>query len=115
MAALPIQTFISQGSSRTRTFNRLLAQYGDGYSQRAANGLNAIVDKWNVVYDNLSSANRTTVQDFVTLHGSWTYFTWTAPGDVAEKRWIIDGDVTETPKAGNLFSITIPIKQVYDL
>lgn len=115
MAALPLTTFISQASTRNRTFNRLIAQYGDGYTQRAPNGINSIVDKWNLVYENLSSGNRTTVQDFITLHGAWTYFTWTPPGEVAEKRWIIEGEVNETAQAGNLFTITIPIKQVFDL
>ncbi len=112
--ALPLTTRISQGSTRTRTNRVLSAQFGDGYSQEAPDGINNLVDTWSITFDNLNASERATLWTALDTVGSWDYFTWTAPGDVVSKRWKVTADgVTETPMSGDLYSISFTLKQVF--
>ena len=116
MAALPLTSYISQTSNRERNYRLISSQFGDGYSQRAPSGLNAQQDKWTLQYDNLSATDRDTLWTFLNTHGSWTSFTWAAPGDGGTtKKWVVGGPVQERAQAGNLYSISVPIEQCFDL
>lgn len=112
--ALPLTNYLSQSSSRTRKNRVLSAQFGDGYSQEAPDGTNALVDGWRLVYTNLSSANRTTLFAALDAVGSWDYFTWQAPGDSTTKKWKVTKDgINEQPQSGNTYSVTFNVKQVF--
>ena len=115
MAALPLQTFISQQSSRVRKYRVIEVRLGDGYSQRTADGLNAAEDSWTIVWENLTTTDRTTLMTFFDTVGSWSVFTWMAPGDSVTKKWRIQSDVNERAKAGNLYDISVKVRQEFDL
>lgn len=111
--ALPLTTLISQGSTRKRMNRVLSAQFGDGYSQEAPNGINSLVDEWNVVYGNLTSSERTTLLAALDTAGSWDTITWTPPGDTAKKWKVTKDGWSETPLAGDQWSITFSLRQVF--
>jgi phage-related protein len=112
--ALPLTNYISQRSFRTRKNRVLSAQFGDGYSQEAPDGTNALTDEWSVVYENLSSTNRNTVFAALDAVGAWDYLTWTAPGDGSSKKWKVTKDgVSEQASSGSLYSISFKVRQVY--
>lgn len=111
---LPLQSHISQNSTRKRMYRTLVAQYGDGYSQEAPNGINNAVDEWNVIFENLDTSERTTLISALDTVKSSDYFTWTAPGDTSEKRFKVSVDGwTESPRSGDLWTISFTLKQVF--
>lgn len=111
--ALPLTSLISQGSTRRRRNRVLVAQFGDGYDQTAPDGINASVDEWNVTYENLTSSERTTLWAALDAAGSWDVVTWTPPGDSA-KKWKVTADgVSEMPVAGDLYTISFALRQVF--
>jgi len=116
MATLPLTSYISQSSTHERNYRIIKSQFGDGYSQRAPSGLNAQQDKWELIFENLNSTDRTTLYTFLNSVGAWTSFTWSAFGDGGTtKNWVVSGPVMETQQSGNLYSIKVPIEQCYDL
>lgn len=115
MANLPLTSRLTQESRRTRKYRTLSAQFGDGYSQRAADGLNSIVDSWQIVYSTVTATEANTIRSFCDSVGNWDSFTWTAPGEASSKKWRIKSDVQESSVSGNLFSISFEIEQVFDL
>lgn len=79
--ALPLPTRISQGFSRKRKPRVLHAQFGDGYSEDAPDGLNALVDECSITYENLTLAERNSVWAVLDAVGGWDVLTFTPPGD----------------------------------
>jgi phage-related protein len=112
--ALPLTTFISQDSQATRDYKIIETKYGNGYSQRAADGINSIQDSWNVTWNNLSSSEFSTVLTALDTTKGSDYLTWTAPGDGASKKYICR-KVTKRALAGNLYSVSAELQQVFDL
>src|SRR5688572_3201304 len=112
--ALPLTTQISQGSTRTRKNRVLTAQFGDGYSQEAPDGINTLVDEWSIRYDNLNLTDRNTLWTALDAVGAWDYFTWTAPGDGSSKKWKVTKEgISEQPVSGDTYSIAFTLKQVF--
>lgn len=110
--ALPLTDRISQSSRRTRKFRVFRAQFGDGYAQTAPDGINYKVDTWEVVYENLSSSERTTLWSAIDTVGAVDYFTWTPPGGSSTK-WKIVGEVQETPVSGDIYTVSFNLEQVF--
>lgn len=68
-----------QGDTKLRI---LKAQFGDGYVQKAADGMNNKVTSWNIsVYDTIEAI--TPITDFLDWHGGYKAFYWTPPYGVA--------------------------------
>lgn len=112
--ALPLTTRISQGSTRTRTNRVLTAQFGDGYSQEAPDGINNLVDSWSVTYENLDNTERATLWAVLDAVGSWDYLTWQPPGYSTSKKWKVTSDgVSEQPTSGDTYTISFSLKQVF--
>lgn len=112
--ALPLTGYISQASTKSRKNRVLKAQFGDGYSQAAPDGINNLVDTWNIVYDNLSSSDRATLWTALDTVGSWDYFTWTPIGELSQKKFRVTSQgASESVKAGNIYSISFTMEQVF--
>lgn len=111
--ALPLTDRISQASSRSRKNRVLSAQFGDGYSQEAPNGINSLVDSWSLTFEALNATERASLWTMLDAIGSWDYFTWTPPGDVSKKWKVTSDGVSETPQSGDLYSISFNVKQVF--
>jgi len=112
--ALPLTTYISQDSSSSRDYRTIETKYGNGYGQRAADGLNSVKDTWSVTWANLNATEYTTVLTaFDTVKGV-DYLTWTAPGDSTSKKFICR-KITKRAFAGALYTISAELEQVFDL
>ncbi len=61
--------------------------FGDGYTQRVANGINNMPENWNPVWDYLTVAQRDEMVVFLKDHGGVTAFEWTPPGEVAARKY----------------------------
>lgn len=58
----------------------LSAKYGDGYEQRAADGLNTDPMAFNLQFNVRSDAEAAAIINFFKDRGGVSYFTWTPPG-----------------------------------
>jgi len=68
----------SQGINLTSEFRVKKAQFGDGYSQRVADGINTIQRKWSVSFTNTATAIDA-IQLFLDTEKGVTSFTWVPP------------------------------------
>jgi phage-related protein len=73
----------TQGKPSVRT---LKARFGDGYEQRAADGINNVLRTWNAVWSNYhhvdADPNKPSLKalnDFFTTQGGWKKFLWVQP------------------------------------
>jgi len=75
------------GSTKTTNTRILRADFGDGYSQRAGDGLNAIKLTLNLSWSALPVADADTIEDFLTARAGYEAFKYTKPRGT-EKKYI---------------------------
>lgn len=98
----------------------LRAPFGDGYSQRTADGLNHMPATWDVKWDALTAAEADAVEAFFAARGGYAAFLWTAPDAAAALKYTCDS-WTRTPVVGGevladrRFAISAKFTQVFDL
>jgi len=92
MAALPLQELIAEDTDVKVMYHTLLAQFGNGAEQVAANGLNNRETVWTVVYNNLTESQANTVLIFIHSLNGVTSFTATLPAEATAKNWKINPD-----------------------
>lgn len=66
------------GSSKEVEARLLEAKFGDGYAQRAADGLNHLVDTWQVIVSG-EQAVVDAAEIFIIQQGGYLPFDWTPP------------------------------------
>ena len=113
---LPLTNKLDLSSNLNSNFRMKIAQFGEGYSQRAPDGLNNKIDSWSITYSKLSAADITTVYAFIETIKSGEYFLFTPPNDV-EKKWILDfgSGISKKYIGGVHVDIVFKIIQVFDL
>ena len=85
MANLPSIDTTYQISKKTNA-RVLEAPFGDGYRQRAGDGINAIVDEWSLGWI-VGSTDADTLTDFFEARGGYESFDWTPSGESVSKKW----------------------------
>jgi phage-related protein len=93
----------------------LVAGFGDGYSQRAADGLNPLRQRYgSLQWDNLSQAEADAITGFFTARRGVEAFFWTPPdtGVTAKYRAVRWGRSRRTAQA---FVVTASLVQEFDL
>jgi len=74
-------------SSKSVSARILENTFGDGYTQRAADGLNAIRDAWSVSYTNLTTPEKNILETLLLSAAGWQAFWWVAMGETVAKKW----------------------------
>ena len=117
MTALPLTNLITQTAAKSVSFTTIVAQFGDGYMQRAGDGINDKKESWNIMYDNLDQTQRNALWVFIDSVKSTDVIEWTAPSDVVEKDWIIDpeGTISEQAKTGAIYTVSFTLIRAFDL
>lgn len=64
------------------------AKFGDGYSQRAQDGLNADMARWSVRFSGRSQSEGEAIDEFLAEQGGVTAFDWTPPGGTTALKWV---------------------------
>jgi phage-related protein len=112
MATLPAID-LSYGTDLTHKYKRKRKQLGGGYSLRAKDGTNNVKQEWRLVWENISEANKTTLETFFNSRGGVTAFEWTPYGQVTQLKFI-SGEPNCRPSKGPLWNVTVDIEQVFD-
>lgn len=102
------------GSQRKTTARVMKTDFGDGYGQRVADGLNSLRDEWNVIFDSMTEAEMQTADTFLRQRLGSLAFTWTPPGETVPKRWVCN-EWSVTPLDPGAFSMSATFVQVFDL
>lgn len=116
---MPLDTFPADpapdiGIKRKSKPNIKVAQFGDGYSQRSALGLNQSALNAELSYSNISSAEKTTLEDFINAHNKGQAFYWTMPDEASARKWYITSWEVTYVKFG-VFSVNISLTEVFDI
>lgn len=74
------------GASKKSPARILMTDFGDGYRQRAADGINPIKESWDLEFTN-ETADIDDIEDFLVARGGWESFTWTPSGELVAKKW----------------------------
>ncbi len=67
-------TYASQKKTSTKVWQN---DFGDGYSQRAARGLNSVSQEWSLTWSNLPYATINSIESFFSTRMGVTAFYWT--------------------------------------
>lgn len=94
------------------SFRTLKAQFGDGYSQAAADGINAQITNWPLTFTG-KRATILPIKAFLDAHGGWKSFLWTAPLDQEAGTYRTPQGYRLTPLGADLFSLEVTLEQVF--
>lgn len=75
------------GTNKQTTAAVNIAQFGDGYSQRARDGINSISRKLNLSWENLAFDQASDLDDFFSSHGGDEAFLYQIAGDTVQRMW----------------------------
>lgn len=97
----------------TTTYRTLKAQFGDGYSQQCADGINNVYDTWALSWAG-AAADVTPVKSFLDALQGYLPFYWTAPlGTQQLYRVDMSSPPTLTPSTGGNYVYTATFIQVF--
>lgn len=114
MAALILTNKLSQSTAGSKEPRVRRVVFGNGYEQRSRDGINNIVEDWSLVWDNITQAEMVQLETFLDTLAGTDYFTWTPPGGT-EKKFVQTEKMNKTPKSGSIWSVTLAVRQVFDL
>jgi phage-related protein len=103
----------------------LRADFGDGYTQRAADGINNLRLKLELGWEYLTPANADVIINFLEARGGWQAFRWAAPDapwsenagvwtQPSVKTWICDDWSRKRVRFGQ-DSVSAVFTRVFDL
>ena len=106
--------FPNVGSSRDVKARVLTAQFGDGYSQRAPDGLNAVGKTLTIEWQKLTKAQAQEIEDFFVARGGATAFFYQPPKESAPLKWTCAA-WRRVSQSNTAESLSATFDQVYDL
>jgi phage-related protein len=88
-------------------------QFGDGYEQRSPDGINNIMQRWQLRFDDVDNSIANDIVGFLALRAGWQAFDWTpkwstAPIKVICKEW------TRSIARGDLSNIVCTFEQRFE-
>ena len=114
MADLEIFTWTPDyGAQCSVTPEVLTAQYGDGYSQDVAIGINSTPEVWAILF-NRDPATSEQVFQFLQRQGGVQRFWWTPPGAMIAKKFKTVGQYGKTYTDAGQTTVAMTFQQVFD-
>lgn len=89
----------------------LSSQFGDGYQQRAGDGINIRAQVWNLTFASRTSTERDAILAFLRARNGIESFDWTAPDGVVGK--YICREWTYSPKTAANNTLSAKFEQVF--
>lgn len=111
--SIPHDNLLSQGGTSFNTAQSILeVQYGDGYGQRAEDGLNSLRRQGSLAWIPLTQEQRDSVHSHWVNVGVVETFSWTAPNDI-ERRWRYASGINET-SVGDKFLLSVSVREEFE-
>lgn len=102
---LPLESRISQNYNRQSAIKWLRVDYGDGYSQRALNGLNAVAEQISLSWENVTVAESNQIEsDIVASLSSHMLF--------QGKKFFVES-YSITVQSGELNTVSVSMTQTF--
>ena len=93
-------------------------KFGDGYSQRAQDGINYMNESWSLTFSNRSFTDIFNMESFLDTKGGTTAFTFQAPGEAEVKVICRNWDVSTIHHTGtnssSIGTLTATFERVYE-
>ena len=89
------------GYNRTGESRVLTTDFGDGYNQRSADGINIVRLAYSISWTNIDTERKNTLQDFLESTQGIESFLWQPPDMSTELLWVNDFP-TITPIAAGI-------------
>jgi len=102
---------VLQEPTGTTTLRKRKAQFGDGYSQGVANGLNPVVKNWPVSVKG-NAALIGPIKTFLDAHVGVSFY-WTPPGAAAVQGYYQCTGYTEVDHGVDRFTLNITMEQQF--
>lgn len=103
----------SEGTDDEGEFQVIEVKFGDGYSQRAGNGLNPLKQTYSVVWNRIPKAEGEVILDFIRDHAGSEAFFWTPPDEAVALKFICKR-FRRAKKAGGKMDVIATFERVYD-
>ncbi len=104
----------STDSNKDTQTRILRAQFGDGYSQRAADGLNGIQRKYTFTWKGLTQTQSDDLITFLTARAGYTAFYYTPPNESTPILFTCEHWTQATPAPGGL-TVQAVFQEEFDL
>ena len=121
MAALPNSTIApfgpiepSYGTDSSTEYKVRRVDYGDGYSARAAEGLNSVAQTWNLTWDNLPDADSEALRVFFAGLKGVGVVDWTPFNQATALKWTASR-FRSKPSGYQVTSCSVTLRQEFDL
>ncbi|MBI5334745.1 MAG: phage tail protein [Burkholderiales bacterium] len=85
---MPVYIWAESPGTAARPLPRVKAtQFGDGYEQRAPDGLHPVKQVWDVVHDSIDVAVADEIDAFLMDGLGWKTFDWTPPRQATARKF----------------------------
>lgn len=91
------------------TQRSIVAQFGDGYAQRAADGINGKSESWPLEFVGGGDYIRP-IRDFLDRHAGWKSFLWTPPMG-QEQHFVTPEGYSLRAMGGDAYSLSVTFVQ----
>lgn len=89
------------------------AQFGDGYEQDAAKGINSVRSVVTLRWDNLEDPDAQTIIDFA-RNQEFQPFYYTLPQDTTQKKWVAT-EWSRTAREASISSVQMTIRESFEI
>ena len=104
------------GGLQTETQARILrAEFGDGYAQRGADGLNGKRRTVSLTWRGLTTQQHDEIDAFFAARGGHEAFTWIIPGETVARKWTVEQWSAGLREGGNRHSLNATLREEFDL
>ena len=80
---------VTPGATKQTAFRTIQQRYGDGYTARRQDGLNPVIETWNVSTPPMLVCDVEALEQELIANGP-NYITWCAPNESTPSNWILD-------------------------
>jgi phage-related protein len=113
---LPLPEKILVDAAKTTTFRTLRASFGDGYSQRAPDGINARSDKWDIKWGALTLEELQIVEAALDSVGGHGILLWTPIGETVQKKFVnTKATYSRTRVNSTAYTVSVSLDEVFDI
>lgn len=113
MTALP-NIELSYGTDMTTSYRVKRVDFGDGYAQRARDGLNTVRQRWKLVWERVSNTEAETLRNFFNGLAGVGIIEWTPYNQSTELKWTAS-DLSSKPVGPTTTTISVTLTQEFDL